>query len=416
MIAPPLLLALFLSGAAPPPASLTLDLDGQGAVQRAVALVSGSKVRLEIRDSRGRLLAESAVPAPGGSGPHVAITAGPLGSAGALVEVAAAAAETECRSLWRYRDRRLTQTPVLAPAGPLPDCGPPDWSYRWERPSEEAPAFYTRERSRLRPNGIFREVETFRYTGFRLEPDPARSSAWIDGVEIPAWRDAVLYRREAVENLASRFDLSPFRSQPRLRVLADRAQGVFEVRTEDGSSQETFPVTAATSGDNRREVLLMAGAQGICVKVLLSAQGVVPQEAAVDGLGQRFDHTYVAVTQRRASGLRVYDNAEQELAEEYLPGNWDDGMEQIGVKLVSSSPVLVRFGKSDVSLSVTRAPQGADVLLVPKDGSLPVLAILLRGPDSITEVPVRCEAASPRCETVAAGRALRRLGARLNVR
>lgn len=411
-----LLLAFSLSSEAAPPAQLQLDLDGQGAVESAAAAVRGGRVRLEVRDSRGKLLAESDVPAPGGSNPRVAITAGSLGSAGALVEVAAAAAETECRSLWRYRDGQLSQTPVLAPAGPLPDCGPPEWSYRWEQPSEEAPALYMRERSSRRPNGLFREVEAFRYKGFRLESDPEHSSAWIDGVEIPAWREAVLYRRAAVEELASRFDLSDFRSQPRLRILADRAQGVFEVRAEDGPLQETFPVTAATPRENKREVVLMAGARGLCVTVLLTADGVFPMEAAVEGLGSRFDHTYVAVTQKSASGLRVYESAEQELAERFLPGTWDDGKEQVIVELLSSSPVLLRFGKSDVSLSVTRAPQGADVLLLPKDGSLPVLGIRLRGPDSITELPVRCEGALRRCETVGAGRSLRRLGARLNIR
>jgi hypothetical protein len=179
---------------------------------------SGSKVRLEVRDSRGKLLAESLVPAPGGNNPRVTITAGSLGSAGSLLEVAAAAAETECRSVWRYRDGRLSQTPVLASAGRLPDCGSPEWSYRWERPSEDAPAFYTRERSRSRPNGDFRQVEAFRYAGFRLEADPGRTSALINGVAIPAWRDTILYRRAAVEQLGTRFDLSPFQSQARLRV------------------------------------------------------------------------------------------------------------------------------------------------------------------------------------------------------
>jgi hypothetical protein len=417
MTATLLLLAVFFSPEAAPPAQLVLDLDGQGAVESAAAVPRGSKVRLEIRDSGGKLLAESLVPAPGGSDPRVAITTGSLGSAGALIEVAATAGETECRSLWRYRDGRLSQTPVLAPAGPLPDCGPPEWSYRWERPSEEVPALYTRERSRQRPNGVFRLVEAFRYAGFRLEPDPGGSSSRINGVEIPAWRDVVLYRRAAVEQLATRFDLSSFRSQPRLRVLADRAQGVFEVRIEDPSSQGTFPVTAASSsGEKKREVVLTAGTPGIHVRLLLTADGSVPLEAVVEGLGERLDRTYVAVTQRRASGLRVYDSAEQELAEEFLPGTWHDEKEPVGVKLVSSSPVLLRFGKSDVSLSFTRAPRGADVLLLPKDGSLPVLGILLRGPDSLLEVPVRCETGTERCATLGAGRFLRRAGARLNIR
>jgi hypothetical protein len=416
MTASLLLLTFLLSSEAAPPAQLTADLDGQGALENAAAVLRGGKVRLEIRDSRGKLLAESLVPAPEGSDPRVTITAGSLGSAGELVEVAAAAARTECRSLWRYRDGHLSQTPVLASGGPLPDCGPPGWSYRWERPSQEAPALYTRERSREKPNGLLRQVEAFRYTGFRLEAEPGHTSAWINGVEIPAWSEPVLYPREAVERLASRFDLSPFQSQPRLRLLADRTEGIFEMRIESRSSQETFPVTAATSGPKKGEVLLTAGTQGIRVRVTLTADGSVPLEAIVEGLGERLGGTYLAVTQTRRSGLRVYDSVEQELAEEFLPGTWDDGKERIGVKLVSSSPVLLRFGNSDVSLSVTRAPRGADVLLLPKDGSLPALGIRLRGPDSLSEVPVRCEAGIERCETGAAGRALRRVGALLNIR
>jgi len=410
------LLAVTLSAQSAPPAELTADLDGQGAVQSAAAVVRGRKVRLEIRDSRGRLLAQSFVPAPGGRNLRVALAAGALGSAGALLEVAAAAGDTECRSVWRYRDGRLSPTPVLGSAGALPACGPPEWSVRWERPSGQTPAIYVRERFRQKPNGLLRQVEAFRYAGFRLERDPGRSSAWINGVEIPAWNDAVLYRRAAIEQLASRFDLSPFQSQPRLRVVADRAEGVFEVRIEEPSSQKTLPVTAASPGQRKGEVVLTTGAQGIRVRLLLAAEGSAALEADVEGLGERLDRAYAAVTQRRESGLRVYESAEQELAEEFLPGTWDDGKEQLPVKLVSSSPVLLRFGKSDVSLNVTRAPRGTDVLLLPKDGSLPVLGILLRGPDSFLEVPVRCEAGAPRCEADGPIRALRRTGALLNIR
>ena len=417
MTASLLLLAVTLLTEPAEPASLTLDLDGQGAVDNATAVARGSKVRLEIRDSRGKLVAESLVPAPGENDPQVAITAGSLGSAGALVEVTAAAAGKECRSVWRYRGGRLSPIPVLASAGPLPDCGPPEWSYRWDRPSEAAPAFYTRERSRSRSNGVFRQVEAFRYAGFRLEADPGHSSAQINGVAIPAWRDTILYRRAAVEQLASRFDLSPFQSQARLRVLADPAQGDFEVRIEDPSSQRTFPVTAASaSSEKEREVLLTAGTPAIRVRILPSLDGSVPLEAIVEGLGGRLDGGYLAATLRRESGLRVYESAEQELAEEFLPGTWDDGKEPVVVKLVSSSPVLLRFGGSEVSLSVTRGARGADILLLPKDGSLPVLGILLRGPDSLVQVPVRCEAGAQRCEASSAGRLLRRVGARLNIR
>ena len=411
---------LSLSTEAAPAPTLTADLDGQGALQTATAAAAGGKAKLEIRDAGGTLLARQSVPSPGGAKPIVTLTTGTLGSAGAILEAAVAGAGAECRSLWRYRDGNLSRVPVLGASGPLPDCGPPEWKYRWERPDEDAPALYTRERSRERPNGRLREVESFRYAGFRLEIDPGRSSSSLNGVEIPGWRDAVLYPRALLDQLASRYDLSSFRTEPRLRFIADRAQGIFELRIEEESQQRRLPITAALPGEGKRELRLTVGTPGAQIRVFVSPDGSVPVQADVQGLGGRLDQGYLAVARQGASGARVYDSAEQELAEEFLPGLWDNGKEQIAVTVVSSSPVRLRFGKSEVSLSIAGAPPGVDALLLPRDGSLPSFGILIRGADALIEVPVRCapsgDAGARRCEPGGPGATLRRVGARLNVR
>ncbi len=414
------LAVLSLSTEPAPPATLTADLDGQGAVLTATTVARGGEVHLEIRDAGGRLLAESLIPTPAAARPWVALTSGSLGSAGALLEATAAGGGVECRSLWRYRDGKLSRAPVLGTPGPLPDCGPPEWEYRWERPSAEAPALYTRERSRRRSNGVFREVESFRYAGFRLEIDPASSSTSINGVLIPGWRDAILYPRPLLERLLSRFDLSPFRSQPRLRLFADRADGIFELRLEESARRRSLPITAAVAGEGKLETLLTAGTPGARIRVIVSHDGSVPVEADLKGLGDGLDQVYLPVTRQRGSGLRVYGSAEEELAEEYLPGTWDDGKEQIAVILVSSSPPRLRFGPSEVLPALAGAPPGVDALLVPRDGSPPDLGILLRGPGALVEVPVRCvpggEAGAWRCEAGRPGPTLRRVGSRVNVR
>jgi hypothetical protein len=412
-------LAILTAGASlqsPPP--LTADLGGQGARETAAAVVAGRTVTLEIRDAGGELLARETVPSPGQTSPSVALSLGSLGSAGALVEAAVSGATAECRTLWRFRDGRLARVPLFGPSGPVPDCGPPEWKYRWERPAEDAPALLMRERSRKRDNGVFREVEAYRYAGFRMESDPGRFSSSINSVEIPGWRDVTLYPRELLDRLAERYDLSAFRTGPRARLFTDRAQGVFELRVEDASRQRSFPVTAAQPGQGKSEVLLTAGPGGARIRVLVSGDGSVPLEATVHGLDGRLDLAYAPVTRPNATGVRVYDSAEQQLAEEFFPGTWDDAKTRVAVALVSAVPPRLRFGKSEVALSFAQAPRGADALLLPGDGSSPTLAIQLRGSNSFLEVPVRCTSSgqSRRCESRGPGRTLRRVGARLNVR
>ena len=167
-------------------------------------------------------------------------------------------------------------------------------------------------------------------------------------------------------------------------------------------------------------MLLTAGPEGARIRVLVSADNSVPLEATVHGLDARLDLAYAPVTRPNGTGVRVYDSAEQQLAEEFFPGTWDDGKTRVAVALVSAVPPRLRFGKSEVALSFAQAPRGADALLLPGDGSSPTLAILLRGPNSFLEIPVRCASSGQpgarRCEAGGPGRTLRRVGARLNVR
>ncbi|MDQ2979706.1 MAG: hypothetical protein M3R62_10840, partial [Acidobacteriota bacterium] len=69
--------------APPAPATLTVDLDGDGAPESVTAVVRGKKVRLEIRAGSARkVIAETSVPAPGKEADEVLLSAGSLASAG----------------------------------------------------------------------------------------------------------------------------------------------------------------------------------------------------------------------------------------------------------------------------------------------------------------------------------------------
>jgi hypothetical protein len=164
----------------------------------------------------------------------------------------------------------------------------------------------------------------------------------------------------------------------------------------------------------------MSTTESARIRVLVSGDGAIPLEATVQGLDVRLDLAYVPVTRLKSSGLRVYDSAEQELAEEFLPGTWDDGKARVAVTLDSAAPPRLRFDRSEVALSLAQAPTGVDVLLLPADSSPPTLGILLKGSNSFVEVPVRCtssgQPATRLCESSGPGQTFHRVGARLNVR
>jgi hypothetical protein len=235
--------------------------------------------------------------------------------------------------------------------------------------------------------------------------------ASAEPLEIPAWRTITLYPRAALERLDSRFDLSSIRDGPRLTIVADPSEGIFDVVLEEGTRKEILPVASMSAGRDPRERTLLAGESGACVRVLLA--GDAPVEAAVEGLGRR-DQSYSAMARIADAGLRIFASAEEELSEEYLPGSWDVGGRRLEVSAVAGRSPAVRLAGKVVSLSLSRAPAGTDLLLVPGDGSPPSSALRLRGPDSFREVPVRCRFGGGPCEIAGTEVLWRRGGARLN--
>lgn len=412
-------ITLFLQ-VAPPGNLLTADLDGDGVAETATAKARGKKVRLEIRDSRDKLLAKSPVPAPTSGNVDLALSSGSLGSTGAILEVVAADPRSECHSLWRYRDGKLYRLALTTRAGQVADChARQEWSSRWERGSEDAPAVYIRERSRPTSDGLHHETDVFRYEGFRLEMDPQRSTAEIGGVAIPIWHDAVLYPKPALDGLSNAFDLSALKKGPRLHILTDRLQGVFALRFEDPSGVERFPVTSATEGEAEGQLkLTLKSASGAGqARVQLAGNGAIPIEITADGLGERLDGAYTPVKQLTESAIKIFQSAEDELAELHLAGVWDtEKPERVSVTLSATPPAVLRFGKSEVSLDISRAPEGVDVLLIPRDGSAPTLGIALRGANAILRVPVVCSGRDLICQTKGPGELLHRVGARVNLR
>src|SRR5262245_37216753 len=218
-------------------------------------------------------------------------------------------------------------------------------------------------------------------------------AALASAAEIPAWPPVTLYPRQALESLDARFDLSPIRDGPRVTIVADSAEGIFDVLLEEGTRKETLVVRSAAPGAGPLERVLVAGEGGACVRVRLAGGGSVPLEATLDGLGGELDQTYTAMARVTEKTLRVFESAEQELVEDYLPGSWDVDGKPIEASAVSSRPPVVRLGASEFSVSISRAPSGTDVLLLPRDGSLPSAAIRLRGWGRFVEVNLRCRPA-----------------------
>ena len=414
----------FLLATASSVTTLTADLDGNGSIEAAVAEAFDGRGRLRILDANGTLLAEASFPVPDGRHPRLSLSAGTLGSAGCLLSLEVFSGSSRCGSIWRYREETLTRVPIAGASGPLPDCvSREDWSYRWEKPAADAPALLARERSRRRPDGIHHEIEFFRYAGFRLELDTQRLVSEIGGIPIPAWSDPVLYRKEALDHLSDRFDLFPFRAQPRLRIVADREGGLFAVSLHEGRHERSLPITGLARGEDGSDATLTVGTppRAAHIRVALSGDGKTPIQAVVAGMGDRYDAVYAPVARLHESAIHLFSNAEQEIAESFLPGAWSGEVGQtLEVIAIAGSPPTVRFGKLEARLDLDQAPAGTDILLVPRDGSLPSTAILLRGPNTIQEVALHCQRVERgkeelACKAEGRGNVWRRQGARVNV-
>jgi hypothetical protein len=399
--------------------SVTAHFSGEESLETAAARAKGKAVRIELSSAAGKRLAKADAPSPGYH-PQLLLRAGSVGSAGALLEVAASEGATICRSVWRYHDGALTRLPVLQDGKPLPDCEPAgQWLTRWEE-AKDAPALYERERTRDTPQGSLHETQAFAFAGFELASDAKRSGAQINGVAIPEWYEAQLYVKAELDLLFQRFGFSSLRKAPRLRFEAARGKGIFAVLLEDREGQLRLPVTASKPLEGGEPgVELTAGDPPARISVSL-ARGSIPQDAVVHGAGARFDGAYAPVIHWSPKEIRVYPTAEQELASEALPGVWaTDRNERIAITAIPGHGAI-QFGDVEVDLSLAEAPEGADLLLLPRDGTPPTSALALRGPNSLLRMPVRCvegaTAAPPSCRIEGGSQAFKRLGSQLNIR
>ena len=417
-------LALSTASPALPPASLEIDLDGDGAVEQVSVVAGRRKARIEVRQTgAGKTIARADVPVPKEKGdgiPQIALSAGSLGSAGSLVEVAAVSGNRECRSVWRLRDRALLQVPISSRE--WTDCAAKgEWSYGWDRPSDDAPAGYRRERTVETGLGPHRKVEVLRYAGFRLEPDASRWVSEVRGIAIPSWYAATLYRRSALDGLYARFDLSELKRGPRLRIVTDPDRGVFSVSIQTAAGERTLPVTKLERGAEANEVLLTLGSSNplVIARIGLAGKTGVPGEVTLRGAGPEADALYTPATLFANEVLRVFATAEDALISTSLVGSWSGpNGEPLQMTLASSDPAVVAIGKAQFGVEIGRAPDGIDALLIPKAGGPPAAGLILRGPNSLERVPVRCEGASTpfQCRPDGPAEVFRRIGGRINAR
>jgi len=417
-------IALLPSGvlASEAPASLTADLAGDGTPVTAEAEAGRSTIRLTIRSKEGKRLARADAPSPGGRVAEVALRGGDLGSAGMLVEVSASSADRICRTVWRYRGGTLARLPIRDGDRDVPDCEAlGDWSARWEK-SGDAPARYVRERTTRTSRGELRDTRPFAFAGFRLERDAAASVTAIDGVRIPAWYDAELYPKARLESLLQRFDLAALRKGTRLKIVADRDKGIFELRFRELGAERVLRVTASKPAEGAADFELSAGDPGataaavatVRIKLLRKS---IPQDVVVRGAGASLDGSYAPVIHYAPDRIQVYPDAEHELAES-LPGTWASEKDERLPVAASPGPAALRFGSDEVALRLDGAPDGADLLLVPRGGEAPSWALALRGPNAIARIRVRCDRASPPggCRIEGSPEVFRRVGGQLNVR
>jgi hypothetical protein len=414
---------LALAAAAPAaPVSLSADFDGDGRVETATARPLGKAIRVEIADARGKRLASADAVAPAGTldPASVTLTGGPLGSPGVLLAVSSTAGSEQCHSVFRFKDRALTRLPMKQGGRQLPDCAPAEgWTVEWERPAEDAPSVVVRQRTRETPQGPHQEREVYAFTGFALELDPARSSARIGSVVIPTWIPATLYTRDALEILKSRFDLTKFRAAPRLTIETDPGKGVFAFHFKDKAGELVVPVTEAGRGAERNELLLSIRAGDKTAGVRLTVRDRIVTEVTVTGLGSRWDTPYSPANRLTGAAVETFARAEDEIALDMLPGLWSSEKgEQFAMNVVPGILGVVEMRKAQLEVLLDPVPRGADVLLLPRDGSAPGVALSLRGGNGIARLPVRCarDGSAWSCDPTGPAELFHRVGGRMNVR
>lgn len=376
-------------------------------------------VRVTMRDASGRRV-ETGAPSPKSDVVRVTLSAGALGSAGALLLVEAASDAGDCVSVWRLRADALDRVPVRDRDGKeTPACGPPGaWRYSWERGGEGRPADLLRERTEATAHGAFRVREAFAFAGFSLEPDSRLSSREIAGVPIPDWYDAVLYTNAALETLYARYDLSRLRAEPTLRIVADRERGAFAVRFASASGEIEAPVTAfeprersalveARFGDRTERLVIHLG----------GADFTVPMEVEAQGLGAPYDQMYGPAGSYHGKATKVFPSVADELASEVLASTWiDPGGGQTTFALEGAPPYRIRIDEDLYTVNLARAEKPIDVVLAPAGGAGRAWGVVLRGRNIIERTRLACPAGGGACRTDGPLERLRRLGARANAR
>jgi hypothetical protein len=414
-----LLLLLLRLPADPLAPSLTADFDGEGHEETVTAARRRGGVRLEVRDASGKKRADANAPAPSADVIHVELSAGSLGSAGALLAVTAATDASECLSVWRYRTQTLAQLPLRDAAGKaVPDCGRSGvWTFRWETEAEGRPAALVRERSEKTEQGTLRIRDVFAFAGFSLDADAKRSSREIEGVPIPAWYGAVLYPASALEVLYARFDLSRLRAAPTLSIVADRERGVFKLRFAGPQGTLAAPVESYAAKGREATLGARSGEKTVRATVRLGGDGSIPLEVGVEGLGAPWDASYGPAGSWHGRADKVYPTAADELASDQLVGTWvdpDGGQTPIGLE--GAPPFRVRLGSDSYVLDLEGAERPVDLLLLPAGAGGRPWGITLRGKNFIERIPYGCPGDDKAaCRPEGPPERLRRLGGRANV-
>jgi hypothetical protein len=351
----------------------------------------------------------------------VELTAGSIGSAGALLEVSASTDASACVSIWRFREGRLARLPIRDDKGKdVPDCAPAgQWTYRFESEGEGRPAELVRERTEKSPQGTLRVREAFAFAGFSLDADPRRSTREIEGVPIPVWPDTVYYSTVALETLYGRYDISRMRSEPTLRIHADRNRGVFALEFSQTGSSVNAPVDAYAARGREVDLGAKVGDRTAQVTVSLGGDPIQPFEIRVEGLGEPYDRMYGPAGTLHGRGPRIFESAADELAVQELDSTWLDS--QGGhwpLALDGSPPYRLRIGSDLYDIDLGRAEKPADLVLLPVATGR-AWGIVLRGRNVIERIPVTCAAApagSPPlpCRADGPPERMRRLGARAN--
>jgi hypothetical protein len=408
--------ALRLAGPLAP--SLAADLDGDGRDETVTASPARGAVRLTVAGADGRRI-EAEAPAPKSDVVRVTLSAGSLGSAGALLLVDAASDSGECVSVWRLRGDRLDRVPVHEAGGKAaPDCGAAGaWTWAWASPGEGRPAALLRERSEATPHGALAVREAFAFAGFSLEPDAALSKRTIGSVEIPAWFDAVLYSNAVLEILNAPFDLSRLKPEPTLRLVTDRAKGVFAARFAAPEGALELPVTSSETHGRLTTLEARSGERSARLVVHLGIPDeTVPMWVEVSGLGAPFDQVYGPAGSLHGRAMKVFRSADDEIASEALAGAWVDSKGgQSTLELAGDPPYRLRINGDLYTIDRSRAEKPVDVVLAPESGTGRCWGITLRGKNVIERTPLACPTpAGAPCRADGPPERLRRLGARAN--